>query len=499
MLLSSPSGVVGGRFRPGWARRRTTAPGSVCRRQHARGAGTATARSPSPPAFAAPLQGLTPPNVIPFVEAAHLALCSTLLTQLPNPQGLTLPDVILVRKSYEDKRRRRRQRGAAARPWRLKRMAVDAGEEEGGAPEARGGGRGRGLTPAEQEQADMERFLQARAAARRAGSPWRRRAGRRAPHAHKLTASLPTLHPRLQELEEDPDMRAEPPTSTLRSLRALNPLLVPPQCLPQELEEDPDMRARVALYKDPAFDPAAAAAAAAAQAGMGETGAPLRGAKLVGGLGLGAGGAPRSAAARSWLAVWGWGRAARRSAAALAGQTSARRCGPTRRHPPVACRPHPCACSAPLPSAADDEEGGEVPQVPLEELLDDLAALELGEGAWEGPEQECALCFLVSRCPRCALPCWTTRRRWRWARVRSWPPAACLPLGCGALMAAVAPAAWMAWHAAARLRCPDALSLLRTLASCRCSLWAHRRRRRRCPAASSVQATRTAAATAAAT
>lgn len=32
------------------------------------------------------------------------------------------------------------------------------------------------------------------------------------------------------------------------------------------------MRARVALYKDPAFDPAAAAAAA--QAGMGETGAP---------------------------------------------------------------------------------------------------------------------------------------------------------------------------------------------------------------------------------
>ena len=30
---------------------------------------------------------------------------------------------------------------------------------------------------------------------------------------------------------------------------------------PQELEEDPDMRQRVALYRDPAFDPAAAAAA----------------------------------------------------------------------------------------------------------------------------------------------------------------------------------------------------------------------------------------------
>ena len=47
-----------------------------------------------------------------------------------NTQGLTLPDAVLVRKSYEDKRRRRRARGDAARPWRLKRLAMDIGEEE---------------------------------------------------------------------------------------------------------------------------------------------------------------------------------------------------------------------------------------------------------------------------------------------------------------------------------------------------------------------------------
>lgn len=44
----------------------------------------------------------------------------------------------------------------------------------------------------------------------------------------------------------------------------------------QELEEDPEMRARVALYKDPNFDPAAVAAAA--QGGMGESGASSEGA-----------------------------------------------------------------------------------------------------------------------------------------------------------------------------------------------------------------------------
>lgn len=53
-------------------------------------------------------------------------------------QGLTLPDAVLVRKSYEDKRRRRRARGEQQRPWKLKRMAVRAGgaggHGEGGVP-----------------------------------------------------------------------------------------------------------------------------------------------------------------------------------------------------------------------------------------------------------------------------------------------------------------------------------------------------------------------------
>ena len=63
-----------------------------------------------------------------------------------------------VRKSYEEKRKRRRARGQK-RPWRLKRMAMELEDEAGGAPgrgrEQRGGPRG---TRREQ---DMERFMQA--------------------------------------------------------------------------------------------------------------------------------------------------------------------------------------------------------------------------------------------------------------------------------------------------------------------------------------------------
>lgn len=103
-----------------------------------------------------------------------------------------LPDVVLVRKSYEDKRRRRRARGQQ-RPWKLKRMAVDAGEEE---VVTRGGKGGQ----ADQEQRDLERFM-------------------------------------------------------------------------EELEEDSEMRSRVALYKDPAYNAAGAAARASGTAGshMGDT------------------------------------------------------------------------------------------------------------------------------------------------------------------------------------------------------------------------------------
>lgn len=141
-------------------------------------------------------------------------------------KGLTLPDVVLVRKSYEERRRRRRARGDQQRAWRLKRLAVDVGEEEAAAQKAAAQQphHGRGMSSLEQEQADLERFM-------------------------------------------------------------------------QELEEDPDMRARVALYRDPNYQAASAAAAPRQQAAMSDT----------------------------------------------------------------------------------DEEDGDVPEVPLEELLDDLAALGLDE------------------------------------------------------------------------------------------------------------------------
>ena len=90
-------------------------------------------------------------------------------------QGLDLPDVVLVRKSYEEKRRRRHARGGAQRAWTLRRME---GVEEGGADDAaaataapakeRGsGGRDarKGGMLAEQEQRDLERFLEVRCAA----------------------------------------------------------------------------------------------------------------------------------------------------------------------------------------------------------------------------------------------------------------------------------------------------------------------------------------------
>ena len=64
---------------------------------------------------------------------------------------------VQVRKSYEEKRRRRRARGQQ-RAWKLKRMAMELGEE--GTPSTSGRGRDaqRG-GPGRQDQ-DMERFMQ---------------------------------------------------------------------------------------------------------------------------------------------------------------------------------------------------------------------------------------------------------------------------------------------------------------------------------------------------
>ncbi|CAL8460889.1 g420 [Coccomyxa elongata] len=136
-------------------------------------------------------------------------------------KGLVIPDIILVRKSYEEKRRRRKARGEQ-RPWKLKRMAIELEEEPGTS------GRGRDARNAPRHEQDLERFM-------------------------------------------------------------------------QELEEDPEMRAKMALYRDPAYDPVAEA---------------------------------------------------ERRAAAM----------------------------------TDDEEG-DVPEVPLEELLDDLAGLQLEEDEQPGAQQ----------------------------------------------------------------------------------------------------------------
>lgn len=82
-------------------------------------------------------------------------------------RGWSPPDVVLVRKSYEERRQRRRARGAK-RSWKIKRMVAEyAADDEGSGRSARARS---GVSPAELEQADMERFL--------------------------------------EELEEDPDMRA---------------------------------------------------------------------------------------------------------------------------------------------------------------------------------------------------------------------------------------------------------------------------------------------------
>jgi nonsense-mediated mRNA decay protein 3 len=43
-------------------------------------------------------------------------------------RGGAVPDVILVRKSYEEKRRKHKRRGNA-RPWKLKHLDIEMGEE----------------------------------------------------------------------------------------------------------------------------------------------------------------------------------------------------------------------------------------------------------------------------------------------------------------------------------------------------------------------------------
>lgn len=274
-------------------------------------------------------------------------------------QGLTLPDAVLVRKSYEEKRRRRRARGEQQRPWKLKRMAVRAaglGDEGGAERSLRLGDEGgveRSLRSPAIGAHWPPRAASLRAAAyasacdqavftgdgrpapapagggRRGGggrgcaAPRPRRVGGRpaggrygavpgggcapvppalracppclaclyrpepAPGTHdtppcRLRAACPTRPLSWRRAEQGPcsgsraRQRARPCPEFHPPGSHPSTLLLPPP--PQELEEDPEMRARVALYRDPNFDPAAAAAATARQqAAMADTGERVQG------------------------------------------------------------------------------------------------------------------------------------------------------------------------------------------------------------------------------
>ena len=61
-----------------------------------------------------------------------------------------------VRKSYEEKRRRSKA-GGRARPWKLKRMAVDSAGDD---PTVKGRGRHGAAAGLSQDEADRERFLE---------------------------------------------------------------------------------------------------------------------------------------------------------------------------------------------------------------------------------------------------------------------------------------------------------------------------------------------------
>jgi nonsense-mediated mRNA decay protein 3 len=70
-------------------------------------------------------------------------------------KGFQIMDIVLVRKSYEEKRRQKRASGAS-RAWKLKRMAAEYEEDQQTGGKHRNGQ----LVAEEQDAADMERFLE---------------------------------------------------------------------------------------------------------------------------------------------------------------------------------------------------------------------------------------------------------------------------------------------------------------------------------------------------
>lgn len=71
-------------------------------------------------------------------------------------KGGTLPDVVLVRKSYEEKRRKKRAKGQTTRPWKLKHLDMEV--DDGEAPAK--GARGRAVAAADNDEEERERFMQ---------------------------------------------------------------------------------------------------------------------------------------------------------------------------------------------------------------------------------------------------------------------------------------------------------------------------------------------------
>ncbi|KAJ9534620.1 hypothetical protein QJQ45_002905 [Haematococcus lacustris] len=71
-------------------------------------------------------------------------------------KGGQVPDVILVRKSYEEKRRKRRDKGMPERLWKLKRLGMDVDD----AAPATKGSRGAAANDAQARERDTQRFLE---------------------------------------------------------------------------------------------------------------------------------------------------------------------------------------------------------------------------------------------------------------------------------------------------------------------------------------------------
>ncbi|KAG1673087.1 hypothetical protein FOA52_013157 [Chlamydomonas sp. UWO 241] len=73
-------------------------------------------------------------------------------------RGGIVPDVVLVRKSYEEKRRKRARKGLGKRAWKLKHLAMEV--EDAPTPGALNGrARGRAATQADTREAEHEQFL----------------------------------------------------------------------------------------------------------------------------------------------------------------------------------------------------------------------------------------------------------------------------------------------------------------------------------------------------